>query len=70
MRLTNTWKTVGVLFVVLMGLWIAGPNAFERPSERNSEQNGTPSWWGIQNQINLGLDLQGGVDATLEGIAF
>ena len=66
MRLTSTWQALGVLLVVLFGLWLAGPNAFERPSEANGETNGTPSWWGIQDQINLGLDLQGGVDATLE----
>lgn len=54
------WKIVSILTALALGLVFAFPNLF---SKRTVE-----SWPGIlpKNQINLGLDLQGGVHLLLE----
>ena len=56
----SKWKTTIVLGIVLVGLVVAAPNAFKKEiTER------LPDWLPHQ-QVNLGLDLQGGSHLLLE----
>lgn len=54
------WKIIAVLVIGLFGLIFAAPNALDRETAA-----GLPGWLPGQ-QINLGLDLQGGAHLLLE----
>jgi preprotein translocase subunit SecD len=55
-----TWKVVSVLMICLLGVAFSLPNLFPR-----AEMERMPDWLPHQ-QINLGLDLQGGSHLLLE----
>src|SRR5918996_5325614 len=55
-----TWKVVSVLMVCVLGVAFSLPNLFPR-----AEMERMPDWLPHQ-QINLGLDLQGGSHLLLE----
>jgi preprotein translocase subunit SecD len=55
-----TWKVVSVLMICLLGVVYSLPNLFPR-----AEMDRMPDWLPHQ-QINLGLDLQGGSHLLLE----
>jgi preprotein translocase subunit SecD len=56
----STWKVVSILIVCLLGVVYTLPNLFPR-----AEMERMPEWLPHQ-QINLGLDLQGGSHLLLE----
>ncbi len=56
----SKWKTAIVLGIVLIGLVIAAPNALKKETTER-----LPDWLPHQ-QVNLGLDLQGGSHLLLE----
>ena len=51
----NMWKTASIFLVIVLGVLLAAPNLVSEQTARN-----LPSWFPSQ-QMNLGLDLQGGV---------
>src|SRR5437868_11504820 len=48
------WRTVGLFGIILLCLGILSPNVVEDP------KSDLPKWW-FHRQINLGLDLKGGL---------
>ncbi|MCP4937250.1 MAG: protein translocase subunit SecDF, partial [bacterium] len=56
----SRWKTTLILLSVLAGISFAMPNFFSKESLEN-----VPSWV-PSKQINLGLDLQGGVHLLIQ----
>ena len=55
-----TWKKLTTILIILMGIWYALPNFFSE-----EELHNLPSWM-PKDQVNLGLDLQGGSHLLLE----
>lgn len=49
------WRTFGLLGIILLCLGILAPNVVDNP------KTDLPSWFPFHRQINLGLDLKGGL---------
>jgi SecD/SecF fusion protein len=56
----SRWKTIGIWFVVLLGVLLAAPNLFPK-----STLDRLPDWL-PKRQMTLGLDLQGGSHMLLQ----